>query len=196
MYERYVWPNNHANNPCVIHSRTEWQNYSLSQLLSKPINSNQIWNTTCFSETDFTCRLIKYVIKYFTYLQNNAEVFLEWHKQVWYNQENVKHAIVPMKNAPNARYSSHPCGKSPNIVTGRRYINNIDIRTKSKPKKWVQMFPVSVWILWKSFRLKWAKIDYPVSINSSVFFCHFNRQYIWLLLESRQENGIRTEENG
>ena len=55
-----------------------------------------------------------------------------------------------MKNAPNTKYSSQPLGKSPNIVVGRRYKNNIEITIITIPKKCVQILPVSVWILQKN----------------------------------------------
>ena len=54
-----------------------------------------------------------------------------------------------MKNAPNTKYSSQPFGKSPNIVVGRRYKNNIEMTIITIPEKCVQILPVSVWILKK-----------------------------------------------
>ena len=55
-----------------------------------------------------------------------------------------------MKNAPNTKYSSQPFGKSPNIVVGRRYKNNIEMTIITIPEKCVQILPVSVWILKKN----------------------------------------------
>ena len=67
-----------------------------------------------------------------------------------------------MKNAVKTKYSSHPLGKSPNAVLGLKYIIGNAMRTRIKPTKWVQMFPVSVCILYlKELKLKKIYLGRP-----------------------------------
>lgn len=80
------------------------------------------------------------------YLLKILETLSEWQSIVWYNVEKAKQNKAPAKNEPNTIFSERSLGKGLDNVTGFRKMYNATQTKAMKPRRCVQIFPVSVWI--------------------------------------------------
>ena len=81
------------------------------------------------------------------HLLKTLDTVTEWQYTVWKSHENPKHNIAPAKKAPNTSFSCQSFGNGLVLVIGRKNMYNMTHIKATNPIKWVQIFPVSEWIL-------------------------------------------------